>query len=405
MDVFFDIDTPVDEITALGRAPQRWMDCMPVRLAREAFFAFPSRHTGAVKPVMRRLARRALLRLSLQHDGTEFGTACALAAERDAAASDRHAWIGETLRLVADTLERHPYSHESWGIRRDVLHLLDYPLHVRDGEVWRKEVTHFYGRFIRNAIDEIAAAPNDGRLRVWKLYNMGFVVRTPNACVGFDIHPGVKVRAGLRAGQMRRLVEALDVLVISHAHYDHQHEGLIRRMLQAGKPVVLPPRSRAAHGEAGVIRSHHAQERSLQVGSVGVRTILGRQRFFVPNYVNVVDVDGYRVVHTGDNTALRAYEHLTDDRRVDVALVNCWAGYGTLAKRLRPRLIVTGHENELGHIVSLRCGYGFTFRDLERQGLPPHGNGSPAHATTCAVLSWGEGLTLSPTGRCSSSRA
>lgn len=67
-----------------------------------------------------------------------------------------------------------------------------------------------------------------GTAKVWLLYNMGFVVKTPSGCFGIDVD--------------HRYAEALapylDFLCITHNHGDHANVKLMEAMTKAGKPVL-----------------------------------------------------------------------------------------------------------------------------------------------------------------------
>jgi hypothetical protein len=390
---------------AYGRRPSRLLDLLPIRLMREAFRAYPTAFTGLKDAALRRRAHGRLRLAAERFAGSAFGAQCAEVLRQDVAdvGRDPNAWIGRVLDLVARTLEAHPFSADSWDVRAEALKLLDYPLHVRDGHEWRRQVGRFYQRFMTRALAEMAEPVPDGELRVWKMYNMGFVAKTRGACVGFDIHPGVRLRPRLTWQQVRRLAALLDVALVSHPHWDHESPGFLRRMLMAGKAVVLPDQTSPRGDLSRAVRSRSAVGGGLTVGPVGVRAYPGWQRFFVRNFVHVVEMDGFRVAHTGDNTHVGVYEALCRAPRLDLALVNGWAGFRVLVRRARPRMVLVGHENELGHLVSMRFDYGYTFQELSHLRLGPPARGpSDPHNTSCAVMSWGERLTMArdgPAGR------
>ena len=382
---------------ASGKRPSPLLDLLPVRLLREAFRAYPGAFTGMREEGVRRRARLKLRGVADGLDGTSFAGRCGevLQADRAAGRQRPHAWIGQVLAAVAEALEDHPFSAANWPIRAEALTLLDFPLHVIGGRTWRGEVGRFYQRFMARALDEIDRPIRGGQLRVWQMYNMGYVVKTKGLCVAFDLHPGVKMCPPLSGRQLRRLARRLDVAVVSHPHYDHQYRGFVRRMLQEGKTVVLPGRPEPGGDPPNVVRSRDCRLATRRVGPVGLRAYAGWQRGFIRNFVHVIQIDGYRIAHTGDNTRVGICEELVGEDGLDLALVNCWAGYNHLVRRARPRLILPGHVNELGHIVSMRCDYGFTLRDLARQHLRPYDpSDNTGQGTACAVLSWGEGLTV-----------
>jgi L-ascorbate metabolism protein UlaG (beta-lactamase superfamily) len=381
----------------LGRPPSRVLDLMPVRLGREVFRFFPGEFTGIGEAGVLQGALRRMRQIAREIPDTPIGCACeSLTAGRRLRVDASHVWPSRLLGIVAESLEAHPPGRGDPAVRAAALSLLDFPLHVRAGTEWRKHTGRFFHRFCDEAIEQIRRPVPPGRLRVWKLYNLGFVAKTAEAAVAFDVHPGKKLSPPLSGRQLRALAESIDLATVSHVHRDHMHAGFLRRVLSAGRPVVVPRVPPGLAGLAGVHRCAQLVDSPLRVGALEVRALPGWQRFFVRNYVHVVRIGPFRVVHTGDNTRMEIYEQVRDDHGgTDVALVNCWAGYAPLVRRVRPRLVVPGHENELGHMVSMRWEYARSLRELQRLGLPCWRADQPDDGSTrSAVLSWGESLSL-----------
>ena len=91
-------------------------------------------------------------------------------------------------------------------------------------------------------------------------------------------------------------------------------------------------------------------------------------------------------MHQGDNDKTLLYKDIAAEHKVDVLLGNCWARLGSCIKGVSPRLVITGHENEIKHPPALRSGYPRTFRELDSAGLAPPWNNGPQ----VRVLFWGE---------------
>ncbi|MHC4718276.1 MAG: MBL fold metallo-hydrolase, partial [Planctomycetota bacterium] len=238
----------------------------------------------------------------------------------------------------------------------------------------------------------------DEGLHVWKMYNMGFIVRTPRRCIGFDLHPGGRTTGPLSRTQQRDLVELLDVVFVSHLHADHLHTGFLKRLLDAGKTVVLPPTLRPGLQRANAIRLYASRPTRFHTAGVEVVCLPGWQRLYARNNVYLVTVDGHRVLHNGDNTRHGVYLHLADEEPIDVVLANCWSGFGHGDHIHDAAVLITGHENELGHAVSMRAPYRSTYAKFDRLGLADGSGGSSA-GPDCHVLSWGEGLRCRPGGQ------
>jgi hypothetical protein len=322
----------------------------------------------------------------------------AIAALRaDLQRTDSHAWIGEVFRLAEKVLKAHPPAEGDHRLRKEALLLLDYPLHVRGGQAWRGELGRFYQSFMASAIKDIGSASVARGLRVWKMYNMGFVVRSRNYAVGFDVHAGYRHMQPLTDRQLRKLASALDVAMVSHPHTDHMDRRFLHTMLEMGKKVILPEGFGPRLNHPNVIRVYRRSE-PIRVGQMEIFCHPGWQRLIARNCVYLVSMDGCRVLHTGDNTRHRIYRRLAERDQVDVILANCWARLGTPTGPHHAELIITGHENELTHPPTMRASYRETYGRLvkliERPGARVGGV-----MPRCAVLTWGESLHWTPKAR------
>lgn len=83
------------------------------------------------------------------------------------------------------------------------------------------------------AFDRVLSAlksgrPSNGKVVIWLLYNMGYVIQTPDVNFAIDIY---HYRA-------KELEPYLDFLCSTHVHQDHKSEPLMDAMFSAGKPVI-----------------------------------------------------------------------------------------------------------------------------------------------------------------------
>ena len=379
---------------------------------RSEGLSWPSWFLARGETSLRRHAHCRLTEIVRRFEGTAFATRAARAVEaldapglppttspKRASAADGPLapgggadWIAQTLDVAAAGLDEHPPHADNWEIRKAALMLLDFPLNVRPRELWRRPVGRFYQRFMTRAIDEIAADGPEQGLQIWKMYNMGFVVRSANHAVGFDIHPGWRLEEPLSSGQMERLAGLLDVAFVSHLHWDHLHKGFLEMMLAAGKTVVLPPGLLPRLDHRRVLRVYNDYRHPTRIGDIEVRTYPGWQNFWSRNCVYLVRMDGLTIAHNGDNTRQRIYPRLARRDDVDVLLANGRTRIRRLADEAEPEMLITGHENELAHFVPIRSTFRQTFRRLKRLGLGP---ASPT-GIDCHVLTWGESLHYLP---------
>jgi len=297
---------------------------------------------------------------------------------------------------VDRALKAYPPSKENDKVRRSILTILDYPMHVNlypqgssqdHGLKWAKAVGEHYQNAIGPAVKDIASSRTAGGLDVWKLYNMGFVVRSKNHCVGFDIHPGYfRLPNSLTDSQQSVLADRLEVLFISHAHGDHFSDRFVRRMRKAGKKVVLPAPIRKDLRHTSIVRLYDDYATPVNLGGIKVYVFPGWQSRDTPVNVYAVNLDGHWVAHNGDNLRTGIYREIPGRCAIDVLLANCWSGVGAFITATRPKLAITGHENELVHAVPQRVAYRTTFAYLDMVRKLP----------ACRVIHWGERVHWEP---------
>jgi hypothetical protein len=309
---------------------------------------------------------------------------------QDEKAANPHAWVAETLGWVDRSLKANPPSAQNAPIRRAILLVVDYPLRVdhsylkfvpRYDAEWAQAVGRYFQASVAPAIDQIAAAKVDRGLDVWLLYNMGFVVKSPTHCIGFDIHIGSVVDPyPLNDAQQKVLVDRLEVLFVTHWHFDHLNERFVRRMLDAGKKVVLPTPVRTDLRSPSVVRLYDDCRQPTEVCGMKVYCFPGWQRRDTPMGVYAVNMDGAWVLHMGDNGRTEIYREIPARCAVDLLLANCWSGFDACATATRPRLMLIGHQNELSHPGRGRRSFAEMFGYLDRMKNPP----------PSTILNWGE---------------
>lgn len=94
------------------------------------------------------------------------------------------AWAGDILNSYKPAIVEHP-------VRRAALIRLDDVLHIESAPK-KPLVQQFYRTRIERAVEEIENTPLSSGMRIWKLYNHGFFVRTPSVSFAFDIVPGTR---------------------------------------------------------------------------------------------------------------------------------------------------------------------------------------------------------------------
>lgn len=202
---------------------------------------------------------------------------------------------------------------------------------------------------------------------IWKLYNMGYIVKTRDACFGIDINqPGSE-----------KLVDVLDFVIASHIHSDHNNIALLDAMVAAGKPVYSP-----FYSKGTLISS----TREFNFGEVNVRFTMNVQAD-VPVIVSQIDcgksAHHYTIYHIGDS---RSVPDFNPDRHVNLFILhieNAMNVFDAVAC-VKPDVTVYDHVMELGHSISQwRWSYQYTYNKIK--SLPP---------ARSYVLTWGERLMV-----------
>ncbi len=353
--------------------------------------------TGLDEAALRSETIQRLRRFAQTFKGQPAAAEAQRLADEDSKTTNPHAWIGGTLEWVDRSLKACPPSaQENREIRKAIQMILDYPLHVPRshlpvssdyGPEWAEATGRHFQRVVAPAIEQIGSTRTDRGLDIWKIYNMGFVVRSKNHCVGFDIIPGmVKEPYALSNEQMKVLTDRMEILFISHAHMDHLDYRFVRRMLDAGKKVVLPAAVARDLNHGSVIRLYDDYQKPHEISGMNVYCWPGWQSRPVAMGVYAVNMDGHWVAHNGDNLRREIYAEIPKRCAVDVLLGNCWSGFGVLAEATRPKLMITGHENELGHKTGGRRGFGETYHNLDLMTVK----------VETRIIDWGECLHWEP---------
>ena len=275
--------------------------------------------------------------------------------------------------------------------RRLALRLIDGVAH----EVYapmRPPFQRFYHRRMAAAVAAMESTQVSEGAMIWKLYDHGFVIRTKSVTLAFDLYRGAEATEGQGPdGKARllpcpgfpipdalaaRLAVQCDVLFSSHAHRDHVDEFIMKAMVAEGKPVVATEEMRRyfpgfSEGLTYMTRKAHVvQDLPVKSGAVILKVVVypGHQMGSrLCNNVLVTTPEGLSFAHNGDQINDFAQKEFQDfewidvvrDRfKVDVVMTNCWMNDPMRYVRgFHPRLVLMGHEIEMGHEAWDRMPY------------------------------------------------
>lgn len=275
--------------------------------------------------------------------------------------------------LVDEALTENPPVVGAPMARKLALYNLDAMLH----EV-KYDNTEPFCNFIDSRIGKVIEdmkSPVKRDVKIYKIYNDGFVVRTKSANIAFDVVRGAcKGQQLLSDEQVDAIVDKCDVLFLSHNHGDHVDKYVVNRFIEAGKPVIaaseiLPDLEGVTHYRSEseildkVVKLKSGEE--LQV-----KIFPGHQSPMMCNIYVVTTPDKYTVAHTGDQydkNDMKWIAEIKDNApRIDALMINCWSyQIADAIKGFDPRYVLSGHENEMGHTIDHREAFWLTFQKLE----------------------------------------
>ena len=288
------------------------------------------------------------------------------------------------LEQVDRVLKKYPPQHPEPEARTLGLYLLDAVLHDKYA-AFRKPVQQFYRSRMESVLYEIENTTVQEGAMIWKLYNMGFIVRTKSVTIAFDLVRGDSSGSenfGLGDKIMQRFINQCDVLFISHHHRDHVDEWVTRSFVRAGKPVVAPSQVWEGEPVHKLIthlkrEAHTVQNLPVQNGEIELKVVIypGHQMRSHDNNVPLIYTpEGITVSHMGDQINegdfMPDYEWIDQVAKhhdVDILLPNNWTNdIYRIVQGFEPELVIPGHENEMGHTFDDRVPF---WGDEEYLGL------------------------------------
>ena len=327
-------------------------------------------------------------------------------ADRVEKSSGTAEWMRLAIQRGTDLLKASEGGDFNDKRREHGLRIIDYPLHfdtydanasLEDMRAYNENVYGYCAAARDRVFAEAGSAKvPEGQLRLWRIYNMGFIIKGPRHAVAIDITnlPMFRDTPDRRLApnkdfliwkpeDWQRLVALTDMFVLTHPHGDHYCREGLEAYRAAGKPVVLPcapARLGLSVGEPGADRCCIALTRDnaepVDVGGVKIWNFMGNQGKNVPCNVYLLEIDGVRVAHNGDNSPVAKAAMLAKCPPADVIIASTWnrvqAMVGACAAapgfdRTRA-VLIPSHENELTHVVFHRESYWEMYERKDRLG-------------------------------------
>ena len=293
-------------------------------------------------------------------------------------------------KLVDEALDEYPPVVGAPTSRRLALYNLDAMLHET-----KYDNTDPFKGFVSSRVGKVVEdmkQPVKKGMKIYKIYNDGFVARTKSVTIAFDVVRGACNNEQIVSNErINAIVDQCDVLFLSHNHGDHVDRYVVDRFIAVGKPVVAA--TEILKDVKGV--THYRSESEtldkvveLKSGeSLKVKIYPGHQSEMMCNVYAVTTPEGLTVAHTGDqyNKEDFAWINTVKNQKpaIDALLINCWSmDIADAIKGFNPRYVLTGHENEMGHTIDHREAFWLTFQKLQ-----------PVEHDY-VVMAWGEWFSL-----------
>jgi len=288
--------------------------------------------------------------------------------------------------LVDDVLQRNPATAVPSAERQLALASLDALVHDTRNDGSPALYAFLDARIGRVAGDLYRVSARKG-IEVYKLYNDGFVVRTREAVVGFDLCGTRGKEKYIPDALMREIVSHCDILLISHKDPDHADSNVVAMAAELGIPVYGP--ADYANDRVVKVRKEDFSEFQLE-GRGGVSLVAqalpGHQDGLQNNIWVVTFPGGYTVAHCGDQYLREDLAWLKNAseklvRPLDVLIIDCWAmEMKDTIIGFSPQIVITGHENEMGHTIDHREAFWLSQYKVDSMALP----------VPSVILCWGE---------------
>ena len=292
--------------------------------------------------------------------------------------------------LIDRMLQAYPPTEEMDKNRRMAIIALDQFLH--DAEYSRRDA--FY-KFVDTRMARMLAEMNQPVLacvRLYKLYDNGFILKTLKTTIAIDVIPGgTTYKPFLTDSVIDEIASRCNVLLITNSDSKHANKNVAQAFVDKGKKVILP-NGLWTKMEDDVVYAGADTIQTMEIGEMTLHILPGHQGN-TKNNIYVMDFHGRGVVaHTGaqDNDADWSWiDKIHDKFNTDVLLTKSQnINLESMLAGFRPRMVITTNENEMESAVDKRESYWTTQKRM---------NSLAAIGIPNIIMTWGEAYDYADT--------
>ena len=178
---------------------------------------------------------------------------------------------------------------------------------------------------------------------IWYVYNMGVIVKTPQALFTIDVNHR----------QATRLEPILDFALITHNHHDHYSDRFLDAVDRAGKTVISNfDDNYGAYFAKRMPGGFTRAEKTFNIRDVTIKTTLSDHNRYLIDFTTAyeVTIGDYMIYHSGDSQNI---DKLNPTRTPDLWIVHprCGLKVPDGIAKFHPKKTVIAHLFELGHAV------------------------------------------------------
>ena len=191
---------------------------------------------------------------------------------------------------------------------------------------------------------EIQSTAVTDKPAVWFVYNMGIIVKTPQALFTIDVNHR----------QATRLEPILDFALITHNHHDHYSDRFLDAIDRAGKTVISNfDDNYGAHRAKRMPGGYTRAAKTFNLKDVTIKTSLSDHNPYLIDFTTAfeITIGDYTIYHSGDSQNI---DKLNPTRAPDLWIVHPRCGLKVTdgIQKFHPKKTVIAHLFELGHAAN-----------------------------------------------------